>query len=33
MSEPIVAARLRIPEQFIRMLARDDFGDIIDKLK
>lgn len=33
MSEAVVAARLRIPEQFVRILVRDDFEDIINKLK
>jgi hypothetical protein len=33
MSEAVVAASLRIPAQFVRILIRDDFADAIEKLK
>ena len=32
MSEAVVAARLSIPELFVRTLAREDFGDVIERL-
>lgn len=32
-SEAVVAARLGIPELFVRVLVRPDFGDVIDTLK
>ena len=33
MSEAVVAARLGIPELFVRVLVRPNFGDVIDTLK
>ena len=33
MSEAVVATRLKIPEPFVRILAREDFSDVLEGIK